>query len=141
LVGMFLVGLGDTSGTSTGHFHIGKEMLKAHTGNWVAFHPDVPHEITKLEDGYHTVVAFRIFQAENDSEDTLVPAELQARMKTILDQIPAPFRLFTTHQYSIGTTSLNGFDTLLSVYAHSRHNTRAHMLLVVMKFYGEAFFE
>ncbi|KIM79044.1 hypothetical protein PILCRDRAFT_10707 [Piloderma croceum F 1598] len=140
LVGTFLVGLGDTSSASTGHFRIGNEMLKAHTGSWVAFHPDVPHEITKLEDGYRAVVAFKIFRAENDSEDTL-PAELQARMKTILDQIPAPFGLFTTHQYSIGTTSLNGFDALLSAYARSRHDTQAHMLPVVTKFYGEAFFE
>ena len=62
-------------------------------------------------------------------------------MKTILDQIPAPFGLFTTHQYSIGTTELNGFDALLSAYARSRHDTQAHMLPVVTKFSGEAFFQ
>ena len=52
LVGTFLVGLGDTSSASTGHFRIGNKMLKSYSGNWVAFHPDVPHEITKPEDGY-----------------------------------------------------------------------------------------
>jgi hypothetical protein len=140
LVGTFLVGLGDTSSASTGHFRIDNKLLKAHRGNWVAFHPDVPHEITKLEDGYRAVMAFKIFRAENDSEDTL-PAKLEARIKTILDQIPAPFGLFTTHQYSIGTTKLNGFDALLSAYASSRCDAQAHMLPVVTKFYGEFFFE
>jgi 2OG-Fe(II) oxygenase superfamily len=140
LVGTFLVGLGDTSSASTGHFHIGNKMLKARAGSWVAFHPDVPHEITKLEDGYRAVMAFKIFRAKNGSEDVL-PAKLEARMKTILDQIPTPFGLFTTHQYSIGTTRLNGFDALLSAYARSRHDTQAHMLPVVTEFNGEAFFE
>ena len=97
-MGTFLVGLGDTSSASTGHFHIGNKKLKAHRGNWVAFHRDVPHEIIKLEDGYRAVVAFEIFRANDDSEDTSLPA-LEARIKTILDRIPAPFRLFTTHQY------------------------------------------
>jgi hypothetical protein len=139
LVGTFLVGLGDTSSADTGHFCIADERLKADGGSWVAFHPDIPHEITKLEDGYRAVMAFKIFRAaENDPEDTL-PAKLEARMKRILDQIPAPFGLFTTHQYSIGTTRLNGFDALLSACARSRNDTEVHMLPVVTKFYGEAF--
>ena len=58
LMGTFLVGLGDTSSASSGHFRIGNKMLKADRGDWVAFHPDVPHEITKLEDGYRAVLAF-----------------------------------------------------------------------------------
>ena len=49
-----------------------------------AFHPDIPHEVTKLEDGYCTMMAFKIFRAENDSKDTL-PAKLEARMKMILN--------------------------------------------------------
>jgi len=84
-------------------------------------------------------MAFKIFRVdENDSEDTL-PAKLEARVKSLLDQIPAPFGLFTTHQYSIGTTRLNGFDALLSACARSRNDTEVHMLPVVTKFYGEAF--
>ena len=138
-MGTFLVGLSDTSSTSAGHLHIADKTLKAHVCSWVAFHPDIPHEITKLEDGYHAVMAFKIFRVdENDSKDTL-PAKLEAHMKRILDQIPALFRLFTTHQYSIGTTRLNGFDALLWACARSRNDTQVHMLPVVTKFSGEVF--
>src|SRR6266511_3131514 len=59
LVGTFLVGLGDTSGTSdtssnsdtpsdsdtsstaVGHFRIGDKTLRAERGSWIAFHPDI----------------------------------------------------------------------------------------------------
>ena len=141
LVGTFLVGLGDTSTSSTGHFHIGDKTLKAHACSWVAFHPDIPHEITKLEDGYRAVMAFKMFRLpDNDSEDTL-PAKLEARVKKVLEQIPAPFGLFTTHQYSIGTTRLNGSDALLWACARSRSDAQVHMLPVVTKFSGEAYHE
>jgi hypothetical protein len=141
LVGTFLVGLGDTSSASTGHFRIGDKALRADACSWVAFHPDIPHEVTKLENSYRAVMAFKLFRmADNDSDGTL-PAELEARMKRILDQVPAPFGLFTTHQYSIGTTELIGFDALLSACARSRNDTQVHMLPVVTKFNGEAFYD
>jgi len=150
LVGTFLVGLGDTSSTSdtssdsdfssdsdtsstVGPSRMGDNTLKA--GSWVAFHPDIHHEVTELEDGYHAVMAFKIF-CEADDEPEL-STQLEARLKSILDQIPVPFGLLT-HQYSIGTTSLHGFDALLSAYAHSRNDTQAHILPVVIKFHGEA---
>ena len=139
LVGTFLVGLGNTSSASAGHFCIADKTLKAHACSWVVFHPDIPHEITKLEDGYHAVMAFKIFRMdENDSEDTL-PVKLEARMKRILDQIPTLFGLFTTHQYSIGTTRLNRFDALLWACARSRNDTQVHMLPIVTEFSGKAF--
>jgi hypothetical protein len=138
LVGTFLVGLGDTSITSEGNFRIGDATLRAEPCSWVAFHPDIPHEITKLEDGYRAVMAFKIFRVA-DNEPDVLPAQLEARMKGILDQISVPFGLLTTHQYSIGTASLNGFDALLLAYARSRNDTQAHMLPVVTEFYGEAF--
>ncbi len=137
LVGTFLVGLGDTSSTDVGHFRIGDKTLRADPLCWVAFHPDIPHEVTKLEDGYRAVMAFKIFRA--DDEPDVLPAQLEDRVKKILDQIQVPFGLFTTHQYSIGTIGLNGFDALLSAYARSRNDTKAHMLPVVTEFYGEAF--
>jgi hypothetical protein len=143
LVGTFLVGLSDTSGgsesysssDSEGHFCIADKKLRAEPCSWVAFHPDIPHEVTKLEDGYRAVLAFKIFRVA-DSEPDVLPAQLEARVKRILDQIPAPFGLLTTHQYSMGTTSLNGIDALLSAYGRSRN---ARMLPVVTKFYGKAF--
>ena len=109
--------------------------MRAEPCTWVAFHPDIAHEVTKLEDGYRAVLAFKIFRVA-DSEPDVLPAQLEARIKRILDQIPAPFGLLTTHQYSTGTTSLNGIDALLLAYGRSRN---ARMLPVVTKFCGEAF--
>ena len=126
LVGTFLVGLGDTT-TSEGNFRIADKTLKAERGCWVAFYPDTPHEITKLEDGYRAVIAFKIFRVADDEPDVTLD-QLESRVKEILDQVPVPFGLFTMHQCSIGTTSLNGFDALLSAYARSRNDAESHML-------------
>ncbi len=46
---------------------------------------DIPHEVTKLEDGYRAVMAFKIFRA--DDEPGVLPAQLEDRVKEILDQI------------------------------------------------------
>jgi len=83
LVGTFLVGLGDTSSTYAGHFRIGDKTLRADPCSWVAFHPDIPHEVTKLEDGYRAVIAFKMFRVEDNELDVL-PAQLEARLKRIL---------------------------------------------------------
>ena len=138
LVGTFLIGLGDTSSTSEGNFRIGDKTLRAKRDTWVAFHPDKLHEVTKLKEGYRAVLAFKIIRVDSN-EPEVFPAQLENRVKRILDQIPAPFGLLTAHQYSIGTTSLTGFDVLLMAYARSRYNTQAHMLPVVTKFRGEAY--
>ena len=131
LVGTFLVGLGDTSSNSEGHFCIADKKLRAEPCSWVAFHPDIPHEVTKLEDGHRAVLEFKIFRVA-DSEPDILP---EARVKRILDQIPAPFGLLTTHQYSMDTTSLNGIDALLSAYGRSRN---ARMFPVVNVFHGSS---
>ena len=137
LVGTFLVGLGDTSSTSEGNFRVGDKTLRAERLSWVAFYPDVVHEVTKLEDGYRAVMAFKIFRS--DDKPDILPSHLEGQAKKILDQIPVPFGLLMTHQYSMGTTSLSGFDALLSSYARSRDDTQAHMLPVVTSFSGEAY--
>ena len=139
LVGTFLVGLGDTSTGSRGNFHIADKTLKAGACHWVAFHPDVPHKITKVEGGYRAVMAFKIFRVA-DNKDEILPAQLEARVKKVLDRIPVPFGLFMMHQYSIGTTSLNGFDALIAAYSHSRNDIQARMLPVVTTFSGEVFY-
>ena len=62
LVGTFLVGLGDTT-------EPGKHLVlggSAHYGSpacrWVAFYPDIPHEVTPIKSGYRAVIAFKIFR-------------------------------------------------------------------------------
>ena len=116
---------------------IGDKTLRAERDTWVAFHPDKPHEVTKLKKGYHAVLAFKIIRVDNKPD--VLPAQLEDRVKRILDQIPALFGLLTSHQYSIGTNSLTEFDILIMAYARSRNNTQAHMLPVVTKFTGEAY--
>jgi hypothetical protein len=137
LVGTFLVGLGDTSSSREGNFRIADKKLKAEPCNWVAFYPDIPHEITKLEDGYRAVIAFKIFGLTNKQPEQV--QGLGPRVKKILDRIPPPFGLLMTHRYSMGTTSLNGFDALLSAYAFSRKDVEACMMPVVTTFSGEIF--
>lgn len=85
LVGTFLVGLGDTSSSSAGNFRIAEKTSRAERCSWVAFHPDVIHEVTKLVDGYRAVIAFKMFRVPDDEPE--LPARLEARVKCILDQI------------------------------------------------------
>jgi hypothetical protein len=138
LVGTFLVGLGDSTSSEEGNFLIADKKFKAKPCTWVAFHPDIPHEITKLEDGYRAVLAFKIFRLADNTPDAVYD-QLGPRVNKLLDQIPLPFGLLMTHRYSAGTTSLNGFDALLSAYAFSRKDVEAYMLPVVTKFIGEVF--
>ena len=63
------------------------------------------------------MLAFKIIRVDNEPD--VFPAQLEDRVKRILDQIPAPFGLLTSHQYSIGTNSLTGFDVLIMAYARS----------------------
>ena len=63
------------------------------------------------------MLAFKIIRVDNEPD--VFPAQLEDHVKRILDQIPAPFGLLTSHQYSIGTNSLTGFDVLIMAYARS----------------------
>ena len=70
-----MIGLGDTLTTSEGNFRIGDKTLRAERDTWVAFHPDKPHEVTKLKKGYRAVLVFKIIRVDNEPD--VFPAQLE----------------------------------------------------------------
>lgn len=73
LVGTFLLGLGDAAypspirSTYKCLVVAGERMPMATVGTWIAFYPDVPHEVTDVE-GMRAVLAFKIFSVNPESQ-------------------------------------------------------------------------
>ncbi|KAF9461884.1 hypothetical protein BDZ94DRAFT_1298990 [Collybia nuda] len=136
LVGTFLVGLGDTkSGYKGGDFHIGNEKLRSDAGNWVAFHPDVPHSVEEVSNyEYRAVLAFKIFRDGElvEHEATTREAALQQRVGAVINEIPAPYGIFLEHKYHIGVQGLNGFDAIMLSAAQQRQDTVIHIFPVLI---------
>ncbi|KAF8518728.1 hypothetical protein JB92DRAFT_3141911 [Gautieria morchelliformis] len=137
LVGTFLVGLGDTTNPQAGLFVRGNnwewEHSRAEAGSWVAFYPDIKHEVSKIEDGYRGVIAFKIFRPPGEVEDpTKYPA--QAKVKSVLDKMPRKYGLLLERKYCKGTTQLSGFDAQLLAAAKTRGDVVTHVLPVLIKF-------
>ncbi|EIW58619.1 uncharacterized protein TRAVEDRAFT_124283, partial [Trametes versicolor FP-101664 SS1] len=136
LMGTFLVGLGDTA--DHGALVVDGKHLKAHPGSWCAFYPDVPHEVTRLSDGYRAVVAFKIFRASSSTGagdgDTQKTAEVRRRLAEVVPKMKAPYGLLLEHKYCLGTDEFSGFDGLLvdAVRAHSSGRFDVHHLPVVV---------
>lgn len=136
LMGTFLVGLGDTA--DHGALVIDGKHLKAHPGSWCAFYPDVPHEVTRLSDGYRAVIAFKIFRASSSTGagdgDTEKTAEVRRRLAEVVPKMEAPYGLLLEHKYCLGTDEFSGFDELLvdAVRAHSSGRFDVHHLPVVV---------
>lgn len=141
LVGTFLVGLGDTSAYySKGHFHIGGETLKADPCSWVAFHPDVPHSVSKLKENHRAVIAFKVFHNDAKGEETKVP-QLEQRLKETSDQMEPPYAILLDHKYCMGTTEMSGLDSFLLTSARSRTDMHVHVIPVVTEFHGTHWLE
>ncbi|KAK7690890.1 hypothetical protein QCA50_005992 [Cerrena zonata] len=63
LVGTFLVGIGDCVPGDEGNLRVGRDAgMRAYPGSFVAFYPDVEHEVERLRGGYRGVIAFKIFR-------------------------------------------------------------------------------
>ncbi|KAL0067985.1 hypothetical protein AAF712_004888 [Marasmius tenuissimus] len=145
LVGTFLLGIGDyTAGgkyersfkegsdeeIDEGNFCIGGIRRTAKRGQWVAFHPDVPHSVERLESGNRAVIAFKIFSLDYDGAKTGASGRFPAvveRAKTALEDIKGSFGIVLQHQYPMGTDSRNlvGSDAVLLAAAQQLHGTRA----------------
>ncbi|KAL0057752.1 hypothetical protein AAF712_015599 [Marasmius tenuissimus] len=48
-----------------GNFCIGGIRRTAKSGQWVAFHPDIPHSVERLGSGSRAVIGFKIFSVED----------------------------------------------------------------------------
>jgi hypothetical protein len=137
LVGTFLVGLGDTT-KGRGNFLIHERRLRADPCNWVAFHPDVPHSIDQLWESHRAVIAFKIFRHEH-SDDSPIES-FGDRIKDVFSKMKVPCGIFLNHKYCMGTSQLNGFDSLLLSCARSSAKGRVHLLPVLTTFAGEYFY-
>ncbi|RDB20584.1 hypothetical protein Hypma_012191 [Hypsizygus marmoreus] len=139
LVGTFLIGLGDTrlySEAVHGKFLIGEEALSADVLSWVAFHPDVPHSVSKMEENqYRAVIAFKLFNEgqPDEHEAAYRELELQKRTEAILSKIPPPYGILLDHKYPMGVLQLNGFDAILLAAARRQQGTDVHVLPVLIQ--------
>lgn len=127
LVGTFLLGLGDnaTEGyrTSTHKCLVvaGERMPVAKAGTWIAFYPDVAHEVTQVKD-IRAVLAFKIFRVDPESQqgpdnirltDDICPPPLLDAIKSLVSGLQTPFGLILDRKYCQGTTRLSGIDALV----------------------------
>lgn len=145
LVGTFLVGLADSSDKDDkGNFCIGNTTLRSPRGSWVAFHPDVPHSVSKMRFfHYRAVLAFKIFRDGDPVEHEAATREaaLQKRLGKIINEIPLPYGILLDHKYPIGVQGLNGFDATMLSTAEQRRGTVIHVLPVLIKTWCEVYYE
>ncbi len=144
LVGIFLVGLYDsTKASSLGNFHIEGKYWHATGGRWVAFYPDVPHEVTPLAPGCaRAVIAFKLFSTEDPNEAaTCVAAEVE-EAKSVLQGIPRPFGIILSHKYSTGTEDeLDGYDAVMLSAARQIEGTSVRVIPVVTRLLEEQYYD
>ncbi|KAL0577816.1 hypothetical protein V5O48_004183 [Marasmius crinis-equi] len=125
LVGTFLLGIGDSTqdaypswtvreeslrATEVGNFCIGGIRRTANAGQWVAFHPDVPHSVEPLESGCRGVIAFKIFSLEPETgtiEASQRYPTAVANTTAVLNQIEGSFGIVLEHEYPMGTDPSN----------------------------------
>ncbi|KAF8216641.1 hypothetical protein K438DRAFT_1953548 [Mycena galopus ATCC 62051] len=112
LVGMFLVGLGNTRAAFEIERKAGEPFRHdmAYPGRWVAFYPDNHSVITS---GYLAVLAFKIFRQHLDTPAVSADVELCRTIKDTLTFLQQPYGILLRHQYSAGTAALSGLDAVL----------------------------
>lgn len=132
LVGTFLVGLGDTTQPEA-RFKIGENTYSAYAAQYVAFYPDVPHEVLKIDEGYRAVIAFKLFRAEQQTEN--LPdrySEVISRLDAALNKLERPFGIYLTHQYEKSMIDPSGFDKLLVEAVRKLPDMSVHIIPVLM---------
>jgi hypothetical protein len=149
LVGTFLLGLGDTSdhwsyekGMHVGAFCIGDEELAARPCSWVAFYPDVPHSVSKLDLGHRATIAFKIFYEGNTAkEEEEFHKAIEARFQAAISTIPLPFGVLFEHMYHMQVAQLSGLDALLFSAAQQVQNAAVHLLPVVVVSHSSVYYD
>ena len=161
LVGTFLLGLGDTTSRSDKpNLRVADETFRADERAWVAFYPDVDHEVTTLKSGYRAVLAFKLFR---DDDASIIPDDVETRselgvstevnedgkaleeafgearmpeaveiIQEILEDIPLPVGLHFTHKYPRGMKEPNGFDAMLLQAAENLPHIDTRLLPVLI---------
>jgi hypothetical protein len=120
-----------------------KALFASRTQRWGlrlvngAFHPDVPHSISKLDsEQYRASIAFKIFHDNDNSGDNAsdVSPDLRDWCKKILERMQPPYGILLDRQYCMGTSKLSGFDAVLLASTLSREDIRVYTIPVVTKF-------
>jgi len=154
LVGTFLVGLGDTTRPGQHLVLNGSKRYGSPAKYWVAFYPDIPHEVTRIVSGYRAVIAFKIFRRDSAPETPLtgVPEavlgtpealasndfnmDLLVAVESVLADlcgIGKPFAFHLTHLYNKSLIEPVGFDNILFLTAMKQRVTHVRLLPVLCK--------
>lgn len=141
LVGTFLVGLGDTTKPGERLVLNGSHCHGSPANHWVAFYPDISHEVARIESGYRAVIAFKIFRLGAAPEVSLTDAaetstgvleaparntvnlDMEIAVESILTRLCAigkPFAFHLTHQYNKALIEPVGFDNILLLAANKQ---------------------
>jgi hypothetical protein len=152
LVGTFLIGLGDTTEPGKHLVLNGTKRYGSPANEWVAFYPDIPHEVTRIESGYRAVIAFKIFRHEDAPETPLTgvsetvartPAAIASNVTNVdmliaaesvlakLCAIGKPFALHLTHLYNKSLVEPVGFDNILLLAATKQQPALVRLLPVL----------
>lgn len=145
LVGTFLVGIGDCTTGNSGNLRVGRETgMRAYPGSFVAFYPDIEHEVVKLKGGYRAVIAFKIFRKQTFPQKS--PSKFKPRtdfekrvlekMTQALTKLTPPYGILLQHRYSVETTELSGMDNLLysAASSHLTSSAEVHFLPILLHF-------
>ena len=152
LVGTFLVGLGDTTKPGDHLVLNGSTRYGSPAKYWVAFYPDVPHEVTHIESGYRAVIAFKVFRHDDAPGTSLtgvsetvgrtpeaiasnfINVDMLAAVESVLTKLCAigkPFAFHLTHLYNKSLIEPVGFDNILLLAATTRQLALVHLLPVL----------
>lgn len=148
LVGTFLVGIGDCTTNNTGNLRVGvKKGMRAYPGSFVAFYPDIEHEVLKVEGGYRGVIAFKVFKKPSSSANPASGPKPQTefekgilkKIQRALSKLQPPYGILLEHCYSIETSELSGMDNLLHTAASSllASSAEVHFIPVLLRFKSE----
>ena len=152
LVGTFLVGLGDTTEPGNHLVLNGSARYGSPAKHWVAFYPDIPHEVTRIKSGYRAVIAFKIFRRDNAPETSstdvratvvgtpeapasnVINIDMLFAVESVLADLCAigkPFAFHLTHLYNKGLIEPVGFDNTLLLAAKKQQVTLVRLLPVL----------
>ncbi|KAG7093054.1 hypothetical protein E1B28_009347 [Marasmius oreades] len=154
LVGTFLLGLADTAVSvsycdsdvldsgQVGNFCIGNIKRTAKSGQWVAFHPDVPHSVEPLACGCRAAIAFKIFSLEDvdvlEEASRRYPSVIE-QTRAVLKNIKGQYGIVLQHHYPMGTDAdgLVGVDAVILSAAKQVRPDTVEVIPVVVAIYEQ----
>lgn len=134
LVGTFLLGLGDSSNI---RFSIGDRgtWFKADLGSWCAFYPSVVHQVEAGTKGYRATLAFKIYYRETTTQSSWSEEDMASTKNLIASQIferfPRPFGIIFRYKYSLETTTLSGWDSVVMNAIQKLGGVRTELIPIV----------